>query len=292
MRVAAEDIDRSLLQNPDRFRRRIEERLATTPLDFADSFQEIKKTWKEPKKHLAAGVFLLLQYENSSLSPTGKEPVFLLIKRSAAVAQSGDVSCPGGMLNPFLDSLTSVIGRLLYLPFQGASLTYARQRDYPTFRTILLFIANAARESWEEIGLSPFNISFLGALPTYSLRMFRRTIFPVVGMIRHPWHYQPNSEVEKIIEIPVSAFFDPENYCRCYLDSDTSWLKKDELTSYFPCLILKQDDDTEEILWGATFNIIANFLQVVFGYSLPAFPENARTISKRFPDNYLRGNSR
>jgi len=293
MNVAAEKIDRAFLKHREQFHRHIEEKLGDVPLDYAEEFQAIKKTWKEQEKHLAAGVFLLLQYGNPSSSTTENGPSFLLIKRSSAVAQSGDISCPGGILNPFVDSLASIIGMIQsFSPFKGESLNYARQRELRTFRTILLFLANAARESWEEIGLSPFNVSFLGALPTYKLRFLKRTIFPIVGLIKHRRNYKPNSEVEKIIEIPVKAFFDPDNYGRFYIKSENPWQKRDGFSPYFPCLILKQKDGTEEILWGATFNIITNFLSIVFEHSLPMFNDNARKISKTCPDNYLKGNSR
>jgi 8-oxo-dGTP pyrophosphatase MutT (NUDIX family) len=276
----------------DQFHRQIEDKLSNTPIDFTDKFSSIKKTWNEQKKHLAAGVFLLLQYGRQSSSITNEEPVFLLIKRSATVAQSGDISCPGGMLNPFVDSLISFASMIPFLPlFKGEALRYSRKKDSRTFRTVLLFLANAARESWEEIGLNPFNVSFLGALPTYSLRIFRRTIFPVVGFIKHPWQYKPNSEVEKIIEIPVNAFFDPNNYGRFYIESRSFESKRADYSPYFPCLIFKHENE-EEILWGATFNIITNFLSIVFDQSLPVFNNEARTVSKKCPVNYLKGNSR
>ncbi|OPY14422.1 MAG: putative NUDIX hydrolase [Syntrophus sp. PtaB.Bin001] len=275
----------------DEFHRQVEDKLRNTPIDFADKLACIKRTWSEQKKHLAAGVFLLLQYGNQS-SASNKEPVFLLIKRSSTVSQSGDISCPGGMLNPFVDTLISLVGFVPLLPlFKAETLSYSRMRDNRTFRTILLFLANAARESWEEIGLSPFNVSFLGALPTYSLQIFRRTIFPVVGFINHPWQYKPNSEVDKILEIPVNAFFDPENYGRFYIESRNSESIKDYSSSYFPCLIFKHDGE-EEILWGATFNIITNFLSIVFERSLPLLNDKARTVSKICPANYLKGSSR
>jgi 8-oxo-dGTP pyrophosphatase MutT (NUDIX family) len=293
MSVATKEIDQALLQQRDSLHRHIEAKLGHTPLDYADQFSSIKETWKEHKRHLAAGVFLLLEYGEASPSAKDSEPSFLLIKRSATVSQSGDISCPGGMLNPLFDSLTSHLSTTRLFPlFKGEALNYARRRDSRTFRAIRLFLANAARESWEEIGLSPFNVSFLGALPTYSLRLLRRTIFPVVGLIKRPWRYRSNAEVEKIIEIPVNAFFNPNNYGRFYFHSENSWRNDDEFPPYFPCLILKQQDDTEEILWGATFNIITNFLSVVFEQSLPMFHDNARRISKTFPTTYLKGNPR
>lgn len=293
MNTAAEKFDQTLLKDRGSFQSLITDKLGATPLDFADRFQAIRNTWKEHKKHLAAGVFLLLQYGRHTSAGSRDEPVFLLIKRSLEVAQSGDISCPGGMLNPFLDSLLSRIIMNRFAPFHdGNALNYARGRDVPTFRTIRLFLANAARESWEEIGLNPFNVSFLGALPTYSLHLFKRTIFPVVGLIKDPWHYKPNSEVEKIVEIPVHAFFDSENYCRCCINSDNSRLNQKRLQTCFPCMTIKQEDNTEEILWGATFNIITNFLSIVFENPLPMVSDKTRIVSKICPDNYFRGNSR
>ncbi len=85
-------------------------------------------------------------------------------------------------------------------------------RDRETFRIIKLFLANAVRESWEETGLSPWNISFLGPLPCYSLFLFRRTIFPLVGFAKKRWNFCPNVEVESIVEIPLMAFLDESNY--------------------------------------------------------------------------------
>jgi len=293
MNIVLEETDKTLLKQRNQLRRHIEDKLGNIPLDYADQYSAIRETWKEHKKHLAAGVFLLLEYRKPYPSATDDEPVFIMIKRSSLVTQSGDISCPGGMLNPFFDSLTGFLCTSGFPPlFKGEALNYARGRDARTFRAIRLFLANAARESWEEIGLSPFNVSFLGALPTYSLRLLRRTIFPVVGLIKHPWQYRSNSEVEKIIEIPVNAFFNLHNHGRFYIQSEDSWYKNEEFPPYFPCLILKQEDGTEEILWGATFNIIADFLSVIFEHPLPLCHENARRISKICPDNYLKGNSR
>lgn len=293
MSVSTKKNGLALLQQRDSLHRHIEARLGGTPLDYANRFSAIKNTWKEHKKHLAAGVFLLLEYKETSSPAADSQPAFLLIKRSERVAQSGDISCPGGMLNPLFDSLASYLSTNRLFPlFQGEALNYARRRDLGTFRAIRLFLANAARESWEEIGLSPFNVSFLGALPTYSLHIMKRTIFPVVGLIKRPWQYKSNAEVEKIIEVPVNAFFNPANYGRFYFHSEDSWRKDEGFPPYFPCLILKQEDETEEILWGATFNIITNFLSVVFDQSLPMFHENARSVSKTFPTNYLKGKPR
>jgi len=89
---------------------------------------------------------------------------------------------------------------------------YARRRGNAAFNDITLFLANAVRESWEEIRLSPFNIRFLGPLPSYSLHLFTRTIFPVVCLVEKKWKFHPNREVEKMVEIPLQSFYNEDNY--------------------------------------------------------------------------------
>ena len=61
---------------------------------------------------------------------------------------------------------------------RGMKSNSSQSRDKETASLIHLFLTTALREAWEEIGLNPFNIKFLGALPSYSLTLFARTIFP------------------------------------------------------------------------------------------------------------------
>jgi hypothetical protein len=56
----------------------------------------------------------------------------------------------------------------------------------------------------------------------------------------------------------------------------------------FPCLI-HEDDDGEEILWGATFYIIMNFLRIVFDFQLPNL-HSRRIRKKTLNPDYLTGN--
>ena len=48
---------------------------------------------------------------------------------------------------------------------------------------LALFLAVALRETWEEMGLNPLNIKFLGMLPEQGLIVFDRSIFPMVGWL-------------------------------------------------------------------------------------------------------------
>jgi 8-oxo-dGTP pyrophosphatase MutT (NUDIX family) len=264
-------MDPGLLSQKEKFLEVAIKKLGTIPLDFSERMQFIEGTCNTKEFHQAAGVLLLLHFrENHGPSAEQKgEFTFRFIKRSATVAQPGDLSCSGGFLRPFLDScLRPFLTSGLIPVLQGDALKYARGRDAVTFRIMTLFLANALRESWEEIGISPWNVLFLGPLPTYSLTLYRRTIFPLVGFIKKPWSIRLNSEVERIVEIPLQSFFNEGNYGLYTTDvSEQARLNYEE--SCYPCFIHRDDEGREEILWGATFNIAVNFLQAVLDYNLP-----------------------
>ena len=159
--------------------------------------------------------------------------------------------------------------------------------DKETASLIRLFLSTALREAWEEIGLNPFNIKFLGALPSYSLTLFARTIFPFVCFTPKSFKYKLSSEVEKILEIPLSLFFDSDNYAM--LDIKTSLGKDTEPLQYqMPCLIIPDGQGSEDILWGATFNIINNFLRIISDDSLPS-SSSSRILNKVLTINYISG---
>lgn len=263
-------MDLSLLLQKDEFLELIVKKLGSTPLDFSERMQFIKKSRQTDELHQAAGVLLPLRFrENPSDGPEGREFTFQLIKRSPTVAQPGDLSCPGGLLHRFLDPIlrSFVTGRLVPI-LQGNALKCARKRDAETFRIMTLFLTNASRESWEEIRLSPWNVLFLGPLPTYSLTLYRRTIFPLVGFVKNPWTIRLNSETERVVEIPLKSFFEEGNYGLYTAEvSDQSRPNYEE--SSYPCFIHRDNEGREEILWGATFNIIISFLQIVLDYKLP-----------------------
>ncbi|MGZ3594989.1 MAG: hypothetical protein ACXWMV_05870, partial [Syntrophales bacterium] len=155
-------------------------------------------------------------------------------------------------------------------------------------RIIKLFLANAAREAWEETGLSPWNISFLGPLPTYSLFLFRRTIFPLVGFAKERWEFCPNLEVESIVEIPLTAFFDESNYALYNVETSSEVRTARQRPNGFPCLVTRDSAGKEEVLWGATFYIIMNFIKIVFNLDTPD-PGSKRVINRTLGPDYLTG---
>ena len=276
-----------LLGCREEFLARAIERLGTYPSDFQETFQRIAVGGGESAiARRAAGVLLPLAFRGSS---SGGQFYFQLIKRSPHVPQPGDLSCPGGVLNPFWDGVLRLL--TVYGPFpilRGAARRHVFNRDRQTFRIITLFLTNALRESWEEIRLSPRRIRFLGPLPTYSLALFRRTIFPLAGYVESPGVLRPNGEGEKIVEIPLSSFYREDLVGRLTIDSAKQTEPDEGRADQLPCLIHRDAAGGEEILWGATFNIAVRFLEIALDYRLPEWRKGP-VVRRTLHSDYLTG---
>jgi len=275
------------LNTREAFLARVIEKLGTHPCDFQTAFREIATSEKDNRRR-AAGVLLPLLFRESSPGSSAAEGSFLfqLIKRSPTVPQPGDLSFPGGMLHPVLDRILRPL--LTHGPFpilRGNARKYAVSQNADAFELISLFLTNALRESWEEIRLPPSRVSFLGPLPTYNLTLFRRTIFPVAGFVGNPGLLHPNHEVEKIVEIPLSSFYQKEHF-GCY--QMVAGGPGDKKSLQYPCLIHHDPDGSEEVLWGATFNIIVQFLGIVLNYRLPEWRKGP-VIKRSLKPDYLTG---
>lgn len=276
-------MDLTLLRHKDDFPLYVLEQLNQIPIDYHEKHLSIVHANSRGANHLEAGVTLLLHYKKS-------EYIFQLIKRSDSVSQAGDISCPGGILEPSTDEMFShiVLKTGIIRTMDDRMLTSLPKKDDQTVTLIRLFLMNALREAWEEIGLSPLNVRYIGALPTYSLTYFSRTIFPIVCLVQEPYDYLLNTEVEKIMEIPLSFFFQSSSYAMVEIVSDIG----DAVPRYnmkFPCLVIPDSSGKEDILWGATFNIITNFLRIVSGDSFPAVSPS-RTVRKTLSSSYASGN--
>jgi 8-oxo-dGTP pyrophosphatase MutT (NUDIX family) len=283
--------DSKFLSNKEQFLTLIVERLGRYSIDYTDKMRFIQTTRKSEEPHSGAGVLLLLHFRSKdpvSINNNG-EFIFQLIKRSAKVTQPGDLSCPGGLLHNFLDPLLRPLITSRLIPIlQGNALKYTQTKDHATSRMITLFLTNAAREAWEEMGLKPWNILFLGPLPSYSLHLFKRTIFPLVGLVKREWPFYPNSEVETIVEIPLTTFFDEKNYGRYHIETSNDVGAERQDPREFPCLIILDNQGKEEILWGATFFIIINFLKIVLNFEIPDLHEK-RVIKRILGPEYITG---
>jgi 8-oxo-dGTP pyrophosphatase MutT (NUDIX family) len=284
-------MDLSLLNDQERFRSHMIETLSQEPLDYSGDFEFIGKH-KKRKSAWAGGGVLLPLYFHGDQNPKGKVPgryVFLLTKRSRNVQQPGDLCAPGGGIHPFLDSLSGKLLRYGFVPgVRGPGLTLAKSRGKPIYKQILFILGNALREGWEELRLSPFNVEFLGPLPTYRLLSRPWIILPMVGRVKHVWKPKLSWEVEKVISIPLEDFFHPSSYAVCSWEVPPKLIAEGIPNPWdFPCLIHKENGE-EEILWGATFNIIQIFFKIVFDFSFPA-PDKQRVVRKTLPSNYFSG---
>jgi 8-oxo-dGTP pyrophosphatase MutT (NUDIX family) len=284
-------MDHSLLNDQERFRLHMIETLSREPVDYLGQFAFIDKH-KKSKSAWAGGGILLPLYFREDQNPKGNASgryVFLLSKRSKNVQQPGDLCAPGGGIHPFLDSISGRLLRYGLVPgIGGPGIALARNRGKPIYEQILLVLGNALRESWEELRLSPFNVEFLGPLPTYRLLNRSWVIFPMVGRVKHGWKPKLSWEVERIISIPLEDFFRPSSYALCSWEVPEKLIAKGISNSWeFPCLIHKENGE-EEILWGATYNVIQTFFKIVFDFSFPA-PDKKRVVRKPLASNYFSG---
>ena len=262
----------------------IVEKLGMVPNDFYDRDNRNRQQTRQDRR-LTAGVLFPLHFGNEGF-------VVHLIKRSKLVPQAGDLGFPGGMLDPFLDRLIMYCMGLRCPPVMtGKPLRYARRRGRSSLSTIRLFLANALRESWEEVRLNPLKVTFLGPLPSYDLVLFERSIFPLVGFIEDTPRFHANEEVEKIVAIPLRSFFDDANYAAGIFRKPDGGIHRRDDSDAFPCFIYVDQDRRSEILWGATFQIIMSFLSIVFGHDIPPSHEE-RIFEIKIPHSYMSGASK
>ena len=280
-------MDLSIFSHKEEFIRLVIGTLGKMPVDFCETFDFVNtENVKQSGSWGMAGVLLPIFFRKNG---GGGEAVFRLIKRSTSVVQGGDISCPGGMLHHTDPLFRHLVASRLIPVLSGPARDFAINRGSAQFRRITLFLANALRESWEEIGLNPLNVAFLGPLPCNPLIAFTRIIFPLVGFIKKDWQPRLSWEVDKIVDIPLIDFFKEENFCLYTIETEYP-IKNVATVREFPCFSVKDGNGGEDILWGATFYIILNFLKSVFGHDLPT-SHSKRILRKVLDAEYLGKNS-
>lgn len=232
-----------------------------------------------------AGVLFLIQGRKD----LRQEPVLLLNKRSPWVRQPGDLCCPGGRVHGGVDRL---LGALLRFP--GSPLVRSPgwkaggKNGHLWKRYVSLYWACCLRESWEEMGLRPWGVTFLGLLPMYQLALFTRHILPMVGWISGLRHFRLNWEVERLVPLPFSSLLASENYGVYMLETEGErphgWSQG---PNRFPCYV-HLDGEGREVLWGATYHIVESFLARVFGFTAPPI-EGRPVVFGTLSDAYLTG---
>ncbi len=284
-------MDHGIIYNKKLFLTEVTEKLGTNPIDYPDRTRTINEARNSSNGHLRAGVLLLLFFrENNFPAINGEgEFFFRLIKRSHRVAQAGDLACPGGMLDAKWDlPIARLITSGLLPLFRNKAGRHLQQRDSSAFHAAALFLATSVREAWEEIRLNPFQVHFLGPLPSHRLRLYPRTIFPLAGYVESRNRFRPNDEVERIVDIPVQAFFREENYGTLTLNIDGDLHVPANDPESFPCFLYRDQKGKDNLLWGATFYIIINFLKIVLDFQIPKWQEGF-AVNKTIDANYLSG---
>jgi 8-oxo-dGTP pyrophosphatase MutT (NUDIX family) len=232
---------------------------------------------------ISAVLFLLGRGPNGDL-------VLILNKRSRRVRQSGDLCCPGGGISPTLDALIAEGLNLPVTPlWRWPYRPWWRRHRKVDFPKLSLLLAAALREGLEEMRLNPLGVTFLGPMPVQQLVMFKRDIYPMVGWVNRQNRFFPNREVEKIVRIPMAAFFNPGNYFRFRISFKALANAPNLQNRDMPCFLYRHNGE-DELLWGATYRITEQFLRTILDYVPPAM-ESLPVIHRRLDRHYLSGSS-
>ena len=267
-----------LLKNPRKLIGHIESRLDVkgTAVDWIRAADDDIKA--------SAVLFLLTRYRSD---PKGEPELCLLLnKRSHRVVQPGDLCCPGGGM-VLWDRILSGLIPLPISPLRRWPHWLRWRLKHPrTAHRVMLVLMTGLREAWEEMRLNPLKVLYLGPLPIQKLTLFRRRIFPLAVWVPFYPHLRPNSEVARIVNVPLRCLLDPANY-GCYRLSFKSGQSAIHGRNDFPCFI-HQDVMGQEILWGATFRIAMDFLKIAFDFTAPDL-DRLPVIRGRRDEAYLNG---
>lgn len=238
--------------------------LANLPLGYEDDRKFVRAQARQGQQWQEAGVLVLLAKNKGEFS-------FILNKRSQNVSQPGDLCWPGGHPKFFSDRLMASLIIPHILPMgKDPGFIAAKKRSPKTFNLISYYLANALRECWEEIGVGPRRVEFLGALPCYRLLGRQKLVYPMAGFLRRPASLKTSHEIEKNVLLPMASLFSTNRY-GTYSLILTGKFKELAGTDTWdaPCFAVKQKNGPDEILWGATFMILMSFMNTVFGFKPP-----------------------
>ena len=106
----------------------------------------------------------------------GELVVPLTVRRDDMTSHAGEVSLPGGSIDP-------------------------HDADE---------VAAALREAWEEVGIEPDEVRVVGALDEVWIPVTNFVLRPIVGTLeRRPALVPHDAEVASVVELPLTALYDP-----------------------------------------------------------------------------------
>ena len=108
----------------------------------------------------------------------------------------------------------------------------------------------ALRETWEELGVAPRDVTVLGALDDVATHT-GYVISPYVGVIPSKYGFTPNIEVAEVFEVPLSAFFDAANH-----RDEMRWTEDD--FTHTPAYAYQG-----RLIYGATAKVLERFLEIL-----------------------------
>jgi 8-oxo-dGTP pyrophosphatase MutT (NUDIX family) len=114
----------------------------------------------------------------------------------------------------------------------------------------------ALRESQEEIGLDPSNVRILGRIDQV-MAAYGYVVTPFVGLIPPAYDFRPNpAETAAVFSVPIEALLEPKNVSL----ADHGWSNGATVYHFHY---------GHWDIWGATANMIVQFLDLVYGYRVP-----------------------
>ncbi len=132
----------------------------------------------------------------------------------------------------------------------------------------------ALRETEEEIGLKRSHVEIMGAIDDlHTVTGFRIT--PFAGLIPPEYPFVLNSvEIKELITVPASQLLEPSIF-----SSGFRTFQGKKYQSYF----FRVNEKT--VIWGATAEILAQFLEVAFHWTIPqVLLQNSPLCLRKYPD--------
>jgi 8-oxo-dGTP pyrophosphatase MutT (NUDIX family) len=109
----------------------------------------------------------------------------------------------------------------------------------------------ALREAYEEIGVAPADVDILGRLTSIPVIVSGHLLQPVIGVAaRRPTFTLATSEVERLIELPVSRLLEPDA---------VAWEERARMLPPHGVMNVPYFEVDGARVWGATAMVLAEF---------------------------------